>query len=198
MLQNDQRTSSRAWLVSEMITPPPSGRLAVSLACRGEDTGSEALHRVRISIEGTRGDQPFRHSSEFEIPRDGNWQPRKIVLEAADLLPAEVASLRLTIDSLSAGRIWIDEVHLHDWFPTTSERGALQGEAFLAVQGLQRGNVTPAARLLNNYWAQFLIHQKQIKPKPPSSPVVQTTDRQEEPPGMAERIKSWLPRPLRF
>ena len=69
------------------------------------------------------------------------------------------------------------------------------GEAFLAVQGLQRGNVTPAARLLHNYWAQYLINHKQTK-RP--TPVLQTTQQQEEPPGMAERIKSWLPRPLRF
>jgi hypothetical protein len=194
-LTNDQRSSSRAWLVSETITPPASGRLAVSLACRGELTNTDATHRLRASIEGIRGGQPFRHSNEFEIPRNGQWQPRKVVLEAAGVNSASVHSLRLTIDSLSAGRVWIDDVRLHDWFPTTSERDELQGEAFLAVQGLQRGNVTPAARLLHNYWAQYLINQKQSKKL---APVLQTTQQQEEPQGMAERIKSWLPRPLRF
>ncbi len=195
VLTNDQRNSSRAWLVSETITPPASGRLAVSLACRGELTSGDATHRLRVSIEGIRSGQPFRQTNEFEIPRDGQWQPRKVVLEAVGVNPSDVDSIRLTIDSLSSGRVWIDEVHLHDWFPTISERGELQGEAFLAVQGLQRGDVTPAARLLHNYWAQYLIHEKHSKQL---APVLQTTQQEEEPAGMAERIKSWLPRPLRF
>ena len=169
--------------------------LAVSLACRGEVAGGDATHRLRVSIEGIRSGQPFRQSSEFDVPRDGQWQPRKVVLEAGGVNPADVDSLRLTIDSLSSGRVWIDQVHLHDWFPTSSERGELQGEAFLAVQGLQRGNVTPAARLLHNYWAQYLINQK---PPQPATPVLQTTQQEQAPAGMAERIKSWLPRPLRF
>ncbi len=195
VLTNSQGTSSRAWLVSETIAPPVTGRLAVSLATRAESASGDAKHHLRVSIEGIRGGQPFRQSAELEIPRDGQWQPRKIVLEARGLDPANVDAIRLTIDSLSSGRVWIDEIHLHDWFPTTSERGELQAAAFLAVQGLQRGNVTPAARLLRNYWAQYLIDQKELKHP---DPVMQTTEQQEEPVGMAERIKSWLPRPLRF
>ena len=105
-------------------------------------------------------------------------------------------SLRLTIDSLTVGRVWIDDIELHDWFPTSMERGVLQGDAFLAVQGLQRGNITPAARLLQNYWAQYLINQKL---PPQVAPVAQAAEEQsEDAPGMADRIKSWLPRPLRF
>ncbi len=195
LLTTDQRNTNRAWLVSETIKPPASNRLAVSLACRGELAGDQSKHRLRVSIEGTRDGQPFRQAAEFDVARDGQWQQRRVVLEASGVDPDNVESVRLTIDSLSAGRVWIDEIQLHDWFPTTQERGELQGEAFLAVQGLQRGNVTPAARLLHNYWAQYLIEQESYREV---APVLQAAQQEEEPSGMADRIKSWLPRPLRF
>ena len=104
-------------------------------------------------------------------------------------------SLRLTIDSLSGGRVWIDDVHLHDQFPTAKERAELQSQAFLAVQGLQRGNLTPSGRLLQNHWACFLLT---LGPAPPAQQVMEAVEPVDETPGVAERIRSWLPRPLRF
>ncbi|NND99678.1 MAG: hypothetical protein HKN47_20360 [Pirellulaceae bacterium] len=198
MLTTDSRTAGRTWIVSEQLKPPQSGRLAVSLACRGELVQSDATsHRLRVSIEGTRDSEPIRQTQQFEIPRDGQWQPRRIVLEANGVDPTTVQSIRLTIDSLSPGRVWIDDVHLHDWFPMANERRDLQGEAFMAVQGLQQGNLTPVAQLLQNYWAQYLLNQQDavvVKPLPVSHPV----RRRSEPPNVADRIKSWIPRPLRF
>lgn len=195
LLTTDQRFSSRTWLVSETFSPPESGRLAVSLACRGELRGGGETHRLRVSIEGTHGGQPLRKSIEFDLPRDGKWQSREVILQVDGIERSAVQSLRLTIDSLSVGRVWIDDVRLHDWFPLAKERDDLQSQAFLAVQGLQRGNLTPSARLLQNHWAKFLLTQAASSPPPA---VIDTTELPAEPPGVAERIRSWLPRRLRF
>ncbi len=116
------------------------------------------------------------------------------MLEATGIDPAKTQSLRLTIDSLSGGRVWIDDVRLHDRFPTAKERAELQNQAFVAVQGLQRGNLTPSARLLQNHWAHFLLDQ----PVEISSPAVEKEVLPESPPGVADRVRNWLPRPLRF
>ncbi len=195
LLTTDARYSNRTWLVSETFSPPESGRLAVSLACRGELSAGDSVHRLRVSIEGTRGGEPMRRSGEFTLPRDGKWQSREVVLEVDGIDPSTVESLRLTIDSLSIGRVWIDDVRLHDWFPLEKERRELQSQAFLAVQGLQRGNLTPSARLLQNHWAKYLLTEAASR-QPPA--VIDATETRDEAPGVAERIRSWLPHPLRF
>jgi hypothetical protein len=194
LLTTDGTSATRTWLVSDTIDPPRSGRLAVSLACRGEMKEGELEHRVRISIEATRNGAPIRYTNEINIPCNGQWGSREVVLEADGIESATVDSLRLTIDSLSKGRVWIDDVNLHDQFPTAKERTELQSQAFLAVQGLQRGNLTPSGRLLQNHWARQLLAQG----PPQARPLTKRVESPEETPGVAERIWSWLPRPLRF
>lgn len=195
LLTTEPATSTRTWIVSETMDPPVSGRLAVSLACRGELEEGGSPHRLRVSIEATRNGEPIRYSAEFGVPRNGQWGAREVVLEADGIEAAEVDSLRLTIDSLSGGRVWIDDVRLHDQFPTAKERGDLQSQAFLAVQGLQRGNLTASGRLLQNHWALHLLN---LGPVPQARRATEATSPPEEAPGVAERIRSWLPQPLRF
>ncbi|WP_372720878.1 hypothetical protein [Novipirellula sp.] len=187
--------ATKTWLVSETITPPKTGRLAVSLACRSGASEVTTPHRVRVSVEGTQAGASFRHSEEVDVPRNGTWQPRKVLVEADKIDPMTMDSLRITIDSLSPGKLWIDDVHLHDFFPMNKERAELQSQAFLAVQGLQRGNLAPSARLLKNRWAQFLLNDTRVRP----TPVIKTVPDEVAPPtGVAERIKGWLPKPIRF
>ena len=184
-MSTDTKLAGRTWLVSEPIEVPDSGRLAVSLATRASvqqsnstknatsaqasttdgtnDRTAGATHRVRVSLEGNRQGRPVRIATEFEVPSDGQWQSRRIVLEAEQLRREEMDSLRLTIDSLTPGKLWIDDIHLHDQFATHAERTALQGKAFLAIQGLQRQNTKPAASLLNHNWSKYLLAQVELK-----------------------------------
>ncbi len=196
LLTTETNTTARTWLVSETITPPQSGRLAVSLACRAEANTNAGIHRLRISLEATENGRPVRYSNEFEIPKNGQWGNREVQLEALNIDASNMHSLRLTIDSLSSGRIWIDDIRLHDQFPTMSERDELQSGAFLAVQGLQKSNLAPAGRLLQNSWARYLLKLDPLKETEPETP--ETEAEKKEIPGIAERIRDWIPRPLRF
>ena len=188
-------TTARTWIVSETLDPPLSGRLAVSLACRAEAAEESGDHSIRVSIEATRHGDPVRFTHDVKVPRNGEWTPREVVLEVDNIDDTDRGSMRLTLDSLSGGRVWIDDVQLHDHFPTTKERDDLQSLAFLAVQGLQRGNVAPSGRLLQNHWARYLLT---LGPMEQSKPVIEAVPTPPEEPGVAERIRSWLPRPLRF
>ncbi|WP_145421540.1 hypothetical protein [Planctomycetes bacterium K23_9] len=239
VLANGAANSGRTWIVSEQFKPPQSGRLAVSLALRGELVpGDQTKQKIQVSIEATHDGEPIRHSQIVEINRDGKWQPRHTVLEADNVSSQTVDSIRLTIDSLSRGRVWIDDVQLHDHFPMANERRELQDKAFMAVQGLQHGSLTSASSLLQNYWAQQLLATsgsasgtntpsfprsaldsipgrswaaspttRSAKPagvaKSSSTPPIagrfrRATPGKGKPPSVAERIKDWLPRPLRF
>ena len=240
----DTASAGRIWLVSEPIPVPRSGRLAVSFAIRANKKINEPApntspilktsatsaphketprHRVRVSLEGNRLGKPVRISTEFDVPCDGHWQPRHVVLEAERIHREEMESVRLTIDSLSPGKIWIDDVHLHDRFPTAAERTALQDKAFLAIQGLQRGNLKPAAGLLNNGWSRYLmarsdqrgtppsgsatgnsmpaagvVHQAGTVPTPSSGHSDTATKPSPKRESVADRLRDWLPKPIRF
>jgi len=192
LLSTDPSLSARTWIVSEPIAPPPSSRLAVSLAIRAARSDDPGPHQMRISLESSRSGQPVRYSSEFQVPRNGQWGARQMVLEVKGIDQSELDSLRLTIDSISAGRVWIDDIRVHHWFATAAEREELQSQAFLAVQGLQQGDLSPSARLLVNPWAQFLSTRPAAAPDKPASKV------SPKPPGVAQRIRNWLPEPIRF
>jgi hypothetical protein len=194
LLTTDLSVSPRTWIVSQAIEPPDSGRLAISLAARAERVEGGQPHSMRVSIEATRGGKPIRYSADFEVPRNGQWGSQQIVLETDGVGKQSVDSLRLTIDSLSGGRVWLDDVRVHHWFPTAKEREELQSLAFLAVQGLQTGNFTPSSRLLQNHWARYLLT---VTSPDPAKPMAETKP-EEKPTGVAERIRDWLPRPIRF
>ena len=235
-LKTDRVVSARTWLVSDTISVPMSGRLAVSMALRGESLPSEGqsnaevtpiegspsaeasadgssaqksigppnekLQHLRVSLEGTQSGVPMRKSADVEIHRSGAWQPRRVVLEVDSIDPSTTDSLRLTIDSMTPGLIWVDDIRLHDDFSTTRERTDLQSQAFLAVEGLQRGNLTPSAKLLMNRWAGRLLDQSNqaqevsakssILSEPAKSPF--STDV----PEVANRNRAWLLERLRF
>jgi hypothetical protein len=192
LLTTDGVSANRTWLVSDTIKPPRSGRLAVSFVCRGELKDDDSSHLLRVSIEATRNGVPIRYANEIKVPRNGQWGSREVVLEADGIEVANVDSLRLTIDSLSRGRVWIDDVHLHDRFPTAKERTELESQAFNAVKGLQKGNLTPSGRLLQNHWARHLLAHTPRQAKQETK----SADQQQEQPGVAKRILNWLP--LRF
>ncbi|MCA9136473.1 MAG: hypothetical protein KDB00_06935 [Planctomycetales bacterium] len=238
---SDSKTSQ----ISLASTRLGEGAAATTAAAAISSPGASNVHHVRVSLEGNRLGKPLRLASEFDVPANGQWQPRRIVLETDQVRPNEIDSLRLTIDSLSVGKLWIDDVHLHDRFPTQTERVALQGKAFLAIQGIQRGSLKPAAILLNNVWSQFILaqsNQRRLVPESDSSrntmslpsvriPVEKTPDGKtpaadtiapgdvsgsttgkavssqtvpRSPPerrgreSVADRIREWLPKPIRF
>ena len=177
-------------------------------------------HRIRVALEGNRKGTPIRLATDLSVPRNGKWTPRRLVLENDQLKHGDFDSLRLTVDSLSHGRIWIDDVQLHDHFATAAERSKLQGMGFLAVQGLQQGNLKPAATLLSNSWSLHLVCS-------PAHPIVrseensssadrvssdaipadsakqpssrsESTEDSNEPESVARRLRDWLPKPIRF
>lgn len=203
-IENALPMTSPAWLVSEPFPSPSTGRLAVSMLVRGESNKAEATHKLRIAVEGIQAGEPYRQSSEINVPATGQWQEKQVLLEASGFDTNLEGGLRLAIDSLSPGKIWVDDIRLYDEFPLKKERDALQNLSFLAVQGLQRGDFTPASRLLTKYWARYLLSQDEPAVKQSSKPrhapgsSESTTPRSESEPDIATGIRSWLPQALRF
>ncbi|MEM6474297.1 MAG: hypothetical protein AAF802_32485, partial [Planctomycetota bacterium] len=162
-MTNSEKSSGRTWIVSETIPVPETARLAVSMSVRAAKassrSGDQTPHRIRISLEGERGGVPLQVISELAIDRNGQWNARRLVLEAKALDLQSLETIRLTIDSLSLGTIWIDDVRLHHQFATEEERDRIHGQAYLAVQGIRRGNLASVTRLLSNEWTRDLLER---------------------------------------
>ncbi|PHQ33470.1 hypothetical protein [Rhodopirellula bahusiensis] len=112
---------------------------------------------LRVALEGSLDGQPCRHWREVEVPVDGKWQDSTVVLEWLNIDVENTRDLRVTIDNLSDGIIWVDDVFVSDWFASRAERAEIQSLAYLAVQGLQRNDIKAAAQLLNQFWAKQLL-----------------------------------------
>ncbi|WP_236696142.1 hypothetical protein [Rhodopirellula islandica] len=124
-----------------------------------QGTSAEASKTLtlRVALEGSLDGQPCRHWREVEVPIDGKWQDSTVVLEWLNVDVENTRELRVTIDNLSDGIIWVDDVFVTDWFASRAERAEIQSLAYLAVQGLQRDDVKGPARLLNQFWAKQLL-----------------------------------------
>lgn len=152
-------TGSQSWLISSPMTTPKSGRLAVALAVRAVSQGDEPA-TLRIAVEGHENGKPCRHGVTIQVPGDGRWQSSRTVLEWVGLSDRTHGDLKLTLDNLSTATIWIDNVTVSDWFASQNERADLQSLAYLAVQGLQKNDLTATAAFLQNFWAGELLRSK--------------------------------------
>ncbi len=195
LLLTNSSNNAKTWAISSSFRPPATGRLAVSLQARClVQTPSTAPLSLQVSIEGRRRDQPFRSSKTFQPRTDGNWQIEPLMLEIPRLPDDDIEDLRLTIDLLTPGKVWIDDVRLYDFFLTPAERTELQSQTFLAAKKMRQGDLTAAAKLFDSYWGRFLmgltIATGSVDPggaEAEGSPL----------PGIAERLRNWLPNPLR-
>jgi len=200
-LLNDGSSNAKTWMVSVPFRAPATGRLAVSLQARCESDADATIQpALRVGIEGRVGGEPLRRSVTLHPLSDGNWQTQPLWLEVADLGGEEIQELRLTIDLLSPGRVWIDDVQLYDFFLTQGERSGLQSQTFLAVQRMRQGDLTAAARLFDSHWGRYLMGLRVPRPKASEARASDETPPppQEDSPGIAQRVKGWLPSPLRF
>ena len=225
-----------SWIVSQTIVPPRSGRLAISARFRAgaakdkkRDSDTPEPHVVRMALEGTVGGTPIRKTMSVTLETDGKWSEPQW-LEIAKLPNLPVESLRLTIDLMSAGEVWVDDIQCYDQFMTAAEKTHWEHLVFLAAGGLSRGDCVGASRLFDSQWALDLVNPSPAgnRQSPSASPVRRaafnpsvtgatakspadsplpaeqnknTPSKIKQPAprtGWTDRLKSWLPRPLRF
>jgi hypothetical protein len=225
-----------SWIVSQTLTQPTSGRLAVSVRLRGEPAPEgdrkpsldvDQPMVIRMAIEGTVAGTPIRKMRSVLVPRDGEWTEPQW-LEIARLPNLSVESLRLTIDMMSAGVVWVDDIACYDHFMTATEKTHCERMVFLAAGGISRGDCIGASRLLDSHWALDLFYpgptppiqtadgsivrpaafipgvNQSKNPPPTGDPTTRVPNAvpklptAETRPGLGERLKSWIPGPLRF
>lgn len=160
-VENNGNGAATAWIQSDRIAIPATGRLALEVWVRSAP--GLAQPSVRLSVLGRdRDGKRFQRWHDFvptspgsrDIPID--WGRRPLVLLVPDVPSDELTELQVAIDLVGPGRLWIDDVRVYGMYLHPDERVHLLGQMYLAKDHLRKGNFSLADRLLESFWANFL------------------------------------------
>lgn len=201
---------ANASLVSRPFSAPSTGRLHIWLWLR--TTAENSQPPLRLALEGKhRGRDFFRFALVGRAPSPGVPTPpigaqwSRFVFQVTDLPLDGLSPLQVRFDLLGPGEVWVDDVQLSDLFFEKREMVELFRLIAPADVNLQGGQVGDCLRLLESYWAQFLVSNV----TPPPVAVTHNTggrsrrstgDSSGESPrtGLLERMKGFLPDRMRF
>ncbi len=155
------RQATAAWVRSEPIPVPTTGRISVVAHLRVADPQRQP--RLRLAIEGKLDGQPYYRWSNVGLSEEG--KPLKVQLQSewnsyrfplTDLPLSGLTDLRIGFDLMDEGEVWIDEVQVFDlWFDDNERDELLKSIAATDFQ-LTAGQLVGAQRYLESYWPQYL------------------------------------------
>lgn len=197
----------RVKLTSAPFTPPPTGRLAVSVWLRLPDASQQPP--VRMAIEGQLRDQEFyRYASvgagKQTMPIDEKWS--QYIFQVSDLPTEGLSPIQVRFDLLGAGELNIDQVQLYDMVFSKDERIELDSRIIALARGkLNRGEVSDCLQILEGYWPRFLAAHVPLteishppQPAPATPPVVENDSPKEaRKGGLFDRVRSLIPGRMR-
>jgi hypothetical protein len=163
---------------------------------------------LRLAVEGKLvGRDYYRYAVIGRPPGPGqegkplaaSWG--QYIVQFDDLPLDGLSQMRVRVDLMGAGEVWVDDVQLFDLAFNESELRALYKLLTLADLNLQNGQVGDCVKLLDGYWPRFLM---QNVPLPPAVPALASRPAAAEPPpddrpaeaqpsGWMDRVKGFLP-----
>lgn len=163
-LENSSGGNAPLWLQSTPLRLPKSGRMAVELWIRKEPGTSEP--KVRLMLQGRRSDGTRYERSRYlgkdvpDAPISDRWEAAPLVLLVSDLPAAGIDELRVEIDLIGSGTIYIDEVKVYDVYLHPDERNLIRNEIFAASEPFRDPSLTirldEIDRLWKSYWGEYL------------------------------------------
>ncbi len=176
-IENRNQAQVSAWMQSEQIRIPESGRLVVSAWVRAPAVGNTP-QVLRLSLIGrTRDGRRYQRMHQFaaqtansELPVD--WGKRPMTLFVTDLPSAELTELYVAFDLVGPGKVWVDDIQAVEAYLSPEERVQIRGQIFLAKEKLRDNNAFPAEQVLNSHLARYLAS---INPRPVSTSQVNPT-----------------------
>jgi hypothetical protein len=180
--------------------PPATGRLSVEVWLRGTDPARQPS--LRIAVEGQSRDGKFDPYGVIpavgaNAPTPGDWVRYIFSLDA---LPNDgLGSLRVQLELMGAGEVWVDDVQIYDLAFTETERKELSKMISLASLNLDQGKYADCALLLEGYWPQFLLAnvpltQTPLARKPRDGRTPASAPAPAKKPTVLENLKGYLPR----
>lgn len=197
-----------AWLRSEAIPPPRTGRLSIGAWLRVADVRRQPALRLAVEWQA-EGQVHYRYAAlgqpqfgekEEVIPDRWKWY----IFSVTDLPSAGVSELRVRLDLMSEGKVWVDDVQLYDLrFDPDTEQIELIKMIWHYTNRLQEGQVGDCLQFLESYWPRYLTAnvalinnpttaatgpRTAVQPNRPAPPA-----KEEKKPGFFDRLKEYAP-----
>ncbi len=207
--QHSLRLESSSGVVSALSQPfaaSGSGRLAVTAWLRTDSPQKQPA--FRLAIQGTYFGQPYYRYAAIGAPPStvkltAGWT--QYVFLVTDLPLQGLTDLRVRLDLMGPGRVWVDDVAVYDLLFNQREMVQLSKEISEAKVLLERKQWADALFRLQGYWSQLLLHrvpppQTAVAARPKRPP----SDKGAAEPSAAENKQEqsfwqrWLPRWLRW
>lgn len=204
-----ESTGPITWVRSNPFPAPETGRLSVWVWMKIADEKTQPP--LRLAIEGRLNDRTYYRPAEVGAkvgnstppPLTTAWAP--YLLRIDDLPPTGLTDLRIAIDLMGKGKVWIDDVQVFDLWFDQNERTELLKAIGMADLSLGKGEVGKCERFLNGYWPEFLrryvpLSEPQVAANPavaPSQPDVNSSPTSGDRTTVtdeAEASTSWLDR----
>ena len=134
---------------SHSFSPPVTGRLSFSVWLK---TSDDALHPLRMGIEGTHKNQAFYRYGEITVGSE--WKMFEYQID--DLPLADLGPLTIRFEHADQGHVWLDDIVVSDLYFSENERKELARLITQAHFSLTEGNFVECGRLLDGYWPRFL------------------------------------------
>ncbi|MFO0914226.1 MAG: family 10 glycosylhydrolase [Pirellulales bacterium] len=174
-----ESNGGRAWMVSEPIASPASGRLYVSVRLKAVDPARQP--RLQFGIEGRHEGRPFNRADQLggDSGKALTDQWREFVFPVEDLPLQGLSQLKITFDLLDPGSVLVDDVRVYDLYLTEAERKYVQlSIVAVANQWISEGKLEQCSRLLDTFWPRMLREYN----GPPQPALVDQTPAQPERP----------------
>jgi hypothetical protein len=151
-----------AWVRSNSFPAPATGRLSVWVWLRIDDPARQPP--LQLAVEGRLDGQPYYRPARVGIsddrlgepppPLTTTWAPYLVRID--DLPTRGLTDLRVAIDLMGPGEVWIDDVQVFDLWFDKNERNELLKKIALASFYLGQGEVVECDQVLRGYWPEFL------------------------------------------
>lgn len=188
-MENSNAQPASAWIQSTAIGLPKTGRLALRAWLRS----SAADHRsplVKLGVIGRlKNGRRYEHSIYYggldnaARPIANDWGRRPAELHLSDVPVDELVDMKVAIDLVGEGRVWVDDVEVVETWLHPDERNYLRGQLLIAKQKLAESNPFPAEKLLQSQWNLFLLELESGQAQFQTGRVPSTGDSQELPAG---------------
>ena len=138
-------------IVSHEFAAPETGRLDISLKYRTTD--GQPLPPMILRLESSNENyQPFHL---FDRAISDEFKERQ--LSFVDLPTEQDLRLRIRIDLVGKGEVWIDDIQLYDKWIVKDEKKVLQKIIQRAVHQQGNGDLAACFDTLSSYWPRFLL-----------------------------------------
>lgn len=192
-----------ACLVSQPFAAPATGRFSMLVWLRVADASRQPP--LRLAVEWDMAGRDYRYAQvgqgaagQEAVPITTEWAP--YIFQVYDLPLDGVAQMRVRFDLMGPGEVWIDDVQVSDLAFSRTELVELSKLITVANSKLERGQVGDCIRILEGYWPRFLetnvpLGTDGLARRPKSDPPPREPERTSN---VLDRVKDFVPKPLRF